>query len=98
MSPEQRVERTERRLRIAGGVLIAGLAVEGCSLLGSGPPSFLAFALIGAVLVALGSAFYLGAILTSTPDGPEEGADATPEGGAPDAPPAAEPTPAPGLG
>lgn len=55
--------RLERRLKIAGIILILGLVVEGLSLLSHGAIGFLAFAGIGGTLLILGIAAYLLAIV-----------------------------------
>ncbi len=48
-----------RRLRIAGGLISVGLVVEAASLYALKALSFLAFAGVGAVLVALGVGVFL---------------------------------------
>ena len=60
-------ERTplERRLRLAGGLLVAGLLVETATLAAGGHPmAFLLFAGVGAIAVAAGSLVYLYALVS----------------------------------
>ena len=54
---------TERRLQIAGIIIILGLLVEASSLLGRGAVAFLVFVGIGGTLLALGIAAYLLALV-----------------------------------
>ena len=49
----------ERRLRLSGLLLIAGLLVELVSLYWSHPTAFLLFLLLGGLLMAAGIALYL---------------------------------------
>lgn len=51
-------------IRVAAGLLVAGLAVEGATLFTPGALSFLSFALVGGVLVAAGVVTYLGVLLS----------------------------------
>ena len=54
----------ERRLRIAGGLILLGLLVELASLLGPGPTPFAFFFFAGGALcMVLGLVFYLFAIV-----------------------------------
>lgn len=53
----------ERRLQIAGIVIILGLLATGFSLLGHGALAFLAFVCIGGTLLFLGVAAYLLALV-----------------------------------
>jgi hypothetical protein len=54
---------TERRLQSAGIILILGLLVEGLSLLGRGPIAFLVFVGLGGLLLMIGIAAYLLALV-----------------------------------
>ncbi len=60
----------ERRLQIAGTILIAGLLVEGFSLLGHGAIAFLVFVGLGGLLLVLGIGTYLLALVRSKPARP----------------------------
>ena len=53
-----------KKLRVAGILVILGLAVEGFSLLWNHPLSFLAFLCIGGVFLALGIVIYLLALVS----------------------------------
>ena len=53
----------ERRLQMAGAILIAGLLVEGLSLLGHGAVAFLVFVGLGGLLLVLGIGTYLLALV-----------------------------------
>lgn len=55
-----------RKLRWAGGLVLAGLLVQLGSLYWNHPLSFIAFALAGSLLSAIGSVIYLFAIVSST--------------------------------
>jgi hypothetical protein len=60
-------ERTplERRLRLAGGLLVVGLLVETGTLAAGGHPvAFLLFAGVGSVIVVVGTLLYLHALVT----------------------------------
>jgi hypothetical protein len=59
--------RLYRRLRIAGSLIIIGLAVEALSLIRVHPLAFLAFMFIGGACLIAGVALYLYAIVTSPP-------------------------------
>lgn len=62
-----RAERTplERRLRLAGGLLLVGLLVETGTLAAGGHPvAFLLFAGVATVVVAVGILLYLHALVT----------------------------------
>ncbi len=48
-----------RRLRLSGSLIGAGLAVEALTMAWSHPTAFLAFLFVGGTLVALGSLIYL---------------------------------------
>lgn len=48
-----------RRLKLAGALIIAGLAVELVSLFWSRPVAFLVFMLLGGLLLVLGIIIYL---------------------------------------
>jgi hypothetical protein len=54
---------TERRLQVAGIIIILGLLVEALSLLGHGAIAFLVFVGIGGTLLVLGVAAYLLALV-----------------------------------
>jgi hypothetical protein len=54
----------ERRLRIAGIVLLVGLFVELFTLLGKGPISFLFFAGLCATIIAAGILLYLHSLVS----------------------------------
>lgn len=58
MTPE-RVTRGERRIRVAGVLVILGLLVEVVTLLVRGPISFLVFMFLGGALVLAGMLTYL---------------------------------------
>jgi len=55
----------ERRIRIAGILLIVGLLVELLTLRWSHPTAFLFFLLMGGALMALGIVIYLLSLLTA---------------------------------
>ncbi len=55
----------ERRIRIAGVLLIGGLLVELVTLRWSHPTAFLFFLLLGSALMALGIAIYLFSLVSS---------------------------------
>jgi uncharacterized membrane protein YczE len=57
--------KVERRIRVAGILLIAGLLVEIVTLRWSHPTAFLFFLLLGGVLMALGIAIYLFSIVSA---------------------------------
>jgi hypothetical protein len=57
----------ERRLQRAGIILIAGLLVEGFSLMGHGAVAFLVFAGVGSLLLVAGIGAYLLALVGSKP-------------------------------
>ena len=62
----QRMEtlsRTEKRLRVAGALIILGLLVELATLFWLHPLSFMTFLAVGALLLALGVPFYLFTLL-----------------------------------
>ena len=63
--------RLYRRLRIAGSLIIAGLAVEVLSLIRIHPLAFMAFMFIGGGLLLTGIGFYLYSII----DAPHTGGD-----------------------
>ena len=56
--------KTERRLRLAAGLLLIGLAIQFVTLLVNRPLSFLAFIGLGSPFVIAGAAVYLWSILT----------------------------------
>jgi hypothetical protein len=53
-----------KKLRLAGGLIIAGLVVEGASLWWNHPLSFVAFIGLGGLLLAAGILIYLIALVT----------------------------------
>ena len=53
-----------RKLRLAGALIIAGLAVQGASLWWNHPLSFIAFLGLGGLLLAAGILIYLIALVT----------------------------------
>jgi hypothetical protein len=55
----------EKRIRIAGSLLIAGLLVELVTLRWSHPTAFLFFLLIGGALMALGIVIYLFSLISA---------------------------------
>ena len=74
----------ERRLRAAGALLLAGLIVELVTLFWSHPAAFLLFMFLGGILMFLGIAIYLLALLSGgepmkKPDDAKKAADRTPE-------------------
>ncbi|HKW74524.1 MAG TPA: hypothetical protein VJN64_03295 [Terriglobales bacterium] len=54
-----------RRLRQAGGLIIAGLLVQGASLFWNHALSFILFISIGCLLFAIGAVVYLWAIVSN---------------------------------
>jgi hypothetical protein len=71
MEPEVMTETTEandrfiaKRLRLAGALIIAGLAVEGVSLGWNHPLSFMAFIGFGGLLLVVGVLIYLISLIT----------------------------------
>jgi hypothetical protein len=56
-----------RKLRLAGMFILAGLAVEGLSLLWNHPLSFFAFLGIGGLLILIGIVIYLAALVSPRP-------------------------------
>ncbi len=58
----------EGRLRIAGGLIIAGLLVELVTLLWSHPTAFLFFLLLGGTLMAAGILFFLYSLISGYGD------------------------------
>jgi len=67
-----RPTKIERRIRLAGTLLIAGLVVELVTLRWSNPTAFLFFLLIGGLLMALGIAVYLLSLVSSENKPPAE--------------------------
>jgi hypothetical protein len=57
--------RIERRIRLAGILLIAGLLVELVTLRWSHPTAFLLFLLLGGAFMALGIAIYLFSLVSA---------------------------------
>ena len=62
--------RLEKRLRIAGSLILAGLLVELITLKWSHPTAFLFFLLLGGSLMAIGMLFYLYSIVSRRDLGP----------------------------
>jgi len=62
-----RLTKIERRIRIAGILLLGGLLVELVTLRWSHPTAFLFFLLLGGVLIALGIVVYLFALVSTEP-------------------------------
>jgi len=60
----QNQSRLHGKLKIAGYLLLAGLTVEGITLIWSHPTSFLLFIILGGVLILAGIAVYLVEIVT----------------------------------
>jgi len=62
----------ERRIRLAGILLIAGLLVEFVTLRWSHPTAFLLFLLLGGALMALGIGVYLLSLVSTENKPPAE--------------------------
>lgn len=62
--------RLEKRLRVAGSLILAGLLVELVTLKWSHPTAFLFFLLLGGSLMAIGMLFYLYSIVSRRDLGP----------------------------
>jgi len=62
----------EKRIRVAGILLIAGLLVEFVTLHWSHPTAFLFFLLLGGALMALGIAIYLFSLVSAENKPPAE--------------------------
>lgn len=62
---KSRLLKVERRIRLAGILLIAGLLVEFVTLRWSHPTAFLFFLLLGAALMASGIAIYLFSLVSA---------------------------------
>lgn len=62
--------RLEKRLRVAGSLILAGLLVELVTLKWSHPTAFLFFLLLGGSLMAIGMLFYLYSIVSRRNLGP----------------------------
>ena len=60
----QNESRLQRKLKISGYLLLAGLAIEGITLNWSHPISFLLFIILGGFLILAGIAVYLIEIVT----------------------------------
>jgi hypothetical protein len=67
-----RPTKIERRIRLAGTLLIAGLVVELVTLRWSHPTAFLFFLLIGGLLMVLGIGVYLLSLVSSENKPPAE--------------------------
>jgi predicted membrane channel-forming protein YqfA (hemolysin III family) len=61
---KQNESRLHGKLKIAGYLLLAGLAVEGITLNWSHPTSFLLFIILGGVLILAGIVVYLVEVVT----------------------------------
>ena len=59
-------ERIERRLRLSGLLIIAGLAIQLGTLFWNHPLTFLAFIVLGTPLVALGIVVYLVSVVSTS--------------------------------
>jgi hypothetical protein len=64
VSPGPQSEFISKRLRLAGVLVLCGLAVEGLSLLWNHPLSFFAFLGIGGLLIFIGAVVYLAALVS----------------------------------
>jgi hypothetical protein len=62
----------EKRLRLSGGLIIAGLIVELVSLRWSHPTAFLVFLLLGGALMAAGILLYLYSLVAAAEAFPEQ--------------------------
>jgi hypothetical protein len=62
--------RLEKRLRIAGSLILAGLLVELLTLKWSHPTAFLFFLMLGGSLIAIGMLLYLYSIVARRDIGP----------------------------
>ena len=60
----------ERRLRLAGWTISAGLVIQLLTLLWVHPLAFVAFLMIGTPLVAVGAAYYLYFLILGSPGEP----------------------------
>ena len=67
-----RLTKIERRIRLAGTLLIAGLLVEIVTLRWSHPTAFLFFLLLGGLLMALGIGVYLFSLVSAENKLPSE--------------------------
>jgi hypothetical protein len=67
-----RLTKIERRIRLAGILLIAGLLVELVTLRWSHPTAFLFFLLLGGLLMALGIVVYLLSLVSAENKPPVE--------------------------
>jgi uncharacterized membrane protein YczE len=65
-------KKIERRIRLAGILLIAGLLVELVTLRWSHPTAFLFFLLLGGLLMALGTGVYLLSLVSAENKPPAE--------------------------
>jgi hypothetical protein len=57
----------DKRLQIAGALLIAGLLIEALCLLSTRPIAFVIFVAFGGLLMFAGVALYLYSLVSSTP-------------------------------
>jgi predicted membrane channel-forming protein YqfA (hemolysin III family) len=65
-------KRLERRLRVAGVLIILGLVVEILSLVRIHPLAFLSFMFIGGAFLVAGVALYLYSLVSTNPAGTED--------------------------
>ena len=65
-------KRLERRLRVAGVLIILGLVVEVLSLVRIHPLAFLSFMFIGGAFLVAGVALYLYSLVSTNPAGTED--------------------------
>jgi len=76
----------ERRLRVSGLLLLAGLGVELVTLFWSHPTAFLLYIFLGGILMVFGIVIFLPALLLTRevgePDDAGKAAERTPEVGA----------------
>jgi len=67
IEPQDKNQFINKRLRLAGMLIMIGVLVEGLSLAWSHPLSFLAFVGIGGLATAIGVAVYLLALVSPRP-------------------------------
>lgn len=64
--------RLSRRLRLAGGLIMAGLTIQAVSLFWNHPLSFIVFVSVGTLLLAVGIVIYLLTIVSLPQQNEEE--------------------------